>query len=237
MANLSCFSTLLFSLLFIVKNTSSARNLENPSSNHHHHHDHHHKISFSMPDLLNISHPTTSTLNTPIPFSKPIGFFPPHKGIPIQEPVPKIPGSDSSVQTLSGSNLGMFFPARATLQELEFGAVVTIDANLFDGGIGTNGSPLGKAQGVYVASSEGETSHMMAMTTVFADGGFKDGLRFFGLHRRDVSESHIAVIGGMGKYVGANGYATVKGVELRPNSAMTMKQGVNKLLLFNVYLS
>ncbi|MBA0871287.1 hypothetical protein Goshw_023753 [Gossypium schwendimanii] len=190
-----------------------------------------------MPDLLNISHPTISTLNTHIPFSKPIGFFPPHKGIPIQEPVPKVPGWDSSVQTLGGSNLGMFFPARATLQELEFGAVVTIDENLFDGGIGTNGSPLGKAQGVYVASSEGEPSHMMAMTTVFADGGFKDGLRFFGLHRRDVSESHIAVIGGMGKYVGANGYATVKVVELRPNSAMAMKQGVNKLLLFNVYLS
>ncbi|PPD93427.1 hypothetical protein GOBAR_DD09624 [Gossypium barbadense] len=225
MANLSCFLTLLFSLLFIIKNTSSARNLENPSSNHHHHHHHHHhhKISFSMPDLLNISHPTTSTLNTHIPFSKPIGFFPPHKGIPIQEPIPKVPGSDSSVQTFGGSNLGMFFPARATLQELEFGAVVTIDENLFGGGIGTNGSPLGKAQGVYVASSEGETSHMMAMTTVFADGGFKDGLRFFGLHRRD--------------YVGANGYATVKFVELRPNSAMAMKQGVNKLLLFNVYLS
>ncbi|KAE8670711.1 Cleavage and polyadenylation specificity factor (CPSF) A subunit protein isoform 1 [Hibiscus syriacus] len=109
---------------------------------------------------------------------------------------------------------------------LEFGAVVTIDATLFDGG-SVDDSPLGKAQGVYVASSEGDAGHMMAMTTVFADGGFKNGLRFFGLHRRDASESHIALIGGTGKYTGANGYATVK----------VVKQGVNKLLLFNVYLS
>ncbi|XP_039037378.1 dirigent protein 25-like [Hibiscus syriacus] len=141
---------------------------------------------------------------------------------PDPEPNPKV----SSTRTLDVPNLGLYFPTRATLQELEFGAVVTIDATLFDGG-SVDDSPLGKAQGVYVASSEGDAGHMMAMTTVFADGGFKNGLRFFGLHRRDASESHIALIGGTGKYTGANGYATVK----------VVKQGVNKLLLFNVYLS
>ncbi|KAK2637559.1 hypothetical protein Ddye_032351 [Dipteronia dyeriana] len=42
------------------------------------------------------------------------------------------------------------------------------------------------------------------------DTWFKDGLRFFEVYRKDGAESHIAVIGGTGKYNGANGYATVK---------------------------
>ncbi|GMI87068.1 hypothetical protein like AT4G13580 [Hibiscus trionum] len=224
MANLSCLLTLIF-FITIIGNSSSARNLGNPSPNHHHHHKHH-KISFSMPDLLNISQPATPKLTSHLPFSKPVGLFPPNKGIPIPELGPRVPGSSSSTQPLDVPNLGLYFPARATLQELEFGEVVTIDETLFDGG-SISGSPLGKAQGVYVASSEGDAGHMMAMTTVFTDGGFKDRLRFFGLHRRDAAESHISVIGGTGKYAGANGYATVE----------VVKQGVNKLLLFNVYLS
>ncbi|XVE52753.1 hypothetical protein DITRI_Ditri02bG0148800 [Diplodiscus trichospermus] len=218
----------------IINKSTSARNLGNPTSSHHHHHHKHHKISFLMQDLLNVSQPATTKVTSQLPFSKPLGIFPPNGGIPIPESNPTTPGTGLSTQTLDVSNVGLYFPARATLQELEFGAVVTIDENLFDGSI--NGSPLGKAQGLYVASSEDGNSHMMAMTTFFANSKFKDGLRFFGLHRRDVAESHVAVIGGIGKYVGANGYATVKVVELRSNSAAE-KQGLNKLLLFNVYLS
>ncbi|XP_022764290.1 dirigent protein 16-like [Durio zibethinus] len=225
---------LLFLFMTVIDKSTSVRNLGNPTSSHHHHHKHH-KISFLMQDLLNVTQPATTKVTGQLPFSKPLGFFPPNGGIPIPESDPKVAGSGLSTQTFDVSNIGLYFPARATLQELEFGAVMTIDENLFDGSI--NGSPLGKAQGLYVASSEDGTSHMMAMTTFFAESKFKDGLRFFGLHRRDVAESHIAVIGGIGKYVGANGYATVKAVELRSNAAAAEKQGVNKLLLFNVYLS
>ncbi|XVF23779.1 hypothetical protein REPUB_Repub13aG0068500 [Reevesia pubescens] len=118
---------------------------------------------------------------------------------------------------------------RTTLQELEFEAVMTI-----------NGSLLGKAQGLSHSGpscTKKEDGNMMAMTTFFANNEFKDGLSFFGLHRNDVTESHIAVIGGIVKYVGANGYATVKVVELKSNSAAEKQAGVNKLLLCNVYLS
>ncbi|KAF6142402.1 hypothetical protein GIB67_033829 [Kingdonia uniflora] len=58
-----------------------------------------------------------------------------------------------------------------------------------------SGSPLvGKARGVYVATSEDRSSHMIAMPVMFDDGDFKDRLRFFGVYRSGVSESHIAVI-------------------------------------------
>ncbi|XVF75425.1 hypothetical protein PTKIN_Ptkin13bG0187700 [Pterospermum kingtungense] len=236
MAKVCFLLTMILLLFFFINKSSSARNLGNPSSSHHHyHHSKHHKISFLMQDLLNVTQPaTTKVTGSPLPFSKPLGFVPPNGGIPIPESNPTIPGTGSSTQTLDVSNIGLYFPAKATLQELEFGAVMTIDENLFDGSV--NGAPLGKAQGLFIASSEDGTSHMMAMTTFFANSKLKDGLRFFGLHRRDVAESHIAVIGGIGKYVGANGYATAKAVELRSNSAAE-KQGVNKLLLFNVYLS
>ncbi|OMP02685.1 Plant disease resistance response protein [Corchorus olitorius] len=219
----------------IINKSSSARTLGKPTSTHHHNNHKYHKFSFLMQDVLNVTQPAATTkVTSQLPFSKPLGYFPPSKGIPIPESDnPRNPTTGISSQTLDVSTIGLYFPARATLEELELGAVVTIDENLFDGTV--NKSPVGKAQGLYVASSEDGTSHMMAMTTLFANNEFKDGLRFFGLHRRDVAESHIAVIGGVGKFVGANGYATVKPVKLRSNAG---KQGANnKLLLFNVYLS
>lgn len=248
MAKVPFLLTMNLLILFFMTmiKSSSARNLGNPTSSHRHHNHHHkhHKISFLMQDLLNFTQPaattTVTTSSHQLPFSKPLGFFPPNRGIQVPESNPTMPGTGLSTQTQDVSNMGLYFSARAALQELESGAVMTIDENLFDGSL-NNGSPLGKAQGLYVIASNSEdghgTSHMMAMTTFFADSKFKDGLRFFGLHRRDVAESHIAVIGGTGKYVGANGYATVKAVELRSKYSSAQKQGVNKLLLFNVYLS
>ncbi|KAF7142192.1 hypothetical protein RHSIM_Rhsim05G0006200 [Rhododendron simsii] len=51
---------------------------------------------------------------------------------------------------------------------------------------------VGKAQGMYVASSEDGSSHTMAMTISFVNGEYKGGLRLFGVHRRDDNESHVA---------------------------------------------
>lgn len=135
----------------------------------------------------------------------------------------------------------MSFPTAATLQELEFGTVLVIDEDLF--GAATAFTPsmsvLGKAKGVYVASSEDGSSHMMAMTTSFGGGDqFKDSLRFFGVLKSDIPESHIAVIGGTGKYDGANGYAAVKAVTGGVNVSSTEgSEGESKPLCFNVYLS
>ncbi|KAL5733345.1 hypothetical protein ACOSQ2_033037 [Xanthoceras sorbifolium] len=198
-----------------------------------------------MQDVLNFNaSPKTTKLTSHhhhLPFPKPLGLFPPNGGIPISESDPATGTGSSTTQTLDVSNnIGMFFPAKATLQELEFGTLVIIDEDLFEQQHSLNGSPgLGKAQGLYVASSEDGISHMMAMTASFSDTGFKDGLRFFGVHRKDGAESHIAVIGGTGKYNGANGYATVKTSSVHAGSKLVggQEQEANKLLLFNVYLS
>lgn len=133
--------------------------------------------------------------------------------------------------TLDLEGISMAFPAIATLQELELGTVIRIDEDIYKGSI-YGSSLMGKAQGMYVASSEDGSSHMMAMTTTFLGNEYEDSLRFFGVHRGDVFESHIAVIGGTGKYHDANGYATVKIVNVTSNK----NEEAYKILSFNVYL-
>lgn len=101
---------------------------------------------------------------------------------------------------------------------------------------------VGKAKGIYVAigSEDGidNISHMMAMTASFYDEKKLDSLKFFGVHRRDVMECHVAVIGGTGKFEDANGYAIIRSlVTSSNNKEVSYVEEVNKFLLFNVYLS
>ncbi|KAK9282670.1 hypothetical protein L1049_010890 [Liquidambar formosana] len=236
MLTIACF---LF-FMTIINQSSSARTLGIPSPSQDHPNSTHSPVTFLMQDVLNgthrLSRPATTKFNNQLPFPKPLGFFPPDGGIPLPEPNPTLPATGLSTQTLDLSSIGLSFPAIATLHELEFGTVTVIDEVLFEGSV--FGLPIvGKAQGMYVASSEDGSSHMVAMTAVFANNEFKDGLRFFGVHRTDVSESHIAVIGGTGKYHNANGYATVKAVTIGSNAIGSENEGANKVLLFNVYLS
>ncbi|XP_027364834.1 dirigent protein 16-like [Abrus precatorius] len=193
-----------------------------------------------MRDMLNGSKqhsekPDTTNVTGQLPFPKPIGLHPPNGGIPIPQSTSTIPITASSTQTLDLSSIGFSFPARATLQELELGSVTSIDEELLKGD-GDELQKLGKAQGVCVASSKDESSHMVAMTASFVKGEYQDGLRLFGVHRTDVFESHVAVIGGTGKYYGANGYAVVKVVD-RVGSSTEGKVISSKFLLFDVYLS
>ncbi|KAL5569157.1 hypothetical protein UlMin_025732 [Ulmus minor] len=206
-------------LISIIKQSSSTRTLSNPTPTHHHHN--HNKITFLMRDVFNITQPSykPSTKSNHLPFSKPVGFFPPNGGIPLAETNPSVPAT----QSLDLSWIGLSFPSRATLQELEFGVVTPIDEEIF---LPYGSKFLGKAQGMHVASSEDGSSHMMALTAIFGNDEVKSGLRFFGVRRSDVHESHIAVIGGIGKFQSANGYATVKALK-----------GPIKLLKFSVYLS
>ncbi|KAK2979789.1 hypothetical protein RJ640_012973 [Escallonia rubra] len=226
----SGLSTVCFLLLFTFINYSlSARNLGDSSPSHP---DTHHTVTFYMPDVLSKTHPSsrpvTSKVNGQLPFSKPLGFYPPNGGVLIPS---NTPISTQTFDTLPG--VAIPFPARATLQDLEFGTVTAIDVDLVENSF--LGSPvIGKASGMYVASSEDGSSHMMAMTVTSAGSELKDALRFFGVHRADVSESHIAVIGGTGKYTGANGYATVKTVNVKSDT-LGRETGAanNKFLLFN----
>lgn len=195
-----------------------------------------------MHNVLNVTHPlkkpATTEVTSQIPFHKPLGFLPPNGGIPLPQSNPTVPISGSSSQQLDVTNIGISFPARATLQELEFGSLTQIDEDLFERGkVHGSSSVVGRAQGVFVASFEDRADHMVAMTANFARSAFKDGLRFFGMFKKDAHESHIAVIGGIGKYDGANGYAVIKEVDARSSALSGDKNDVHKLLLFHVYLS
>jgi hypothetical protein len=221
----------------IINRSSFARSLGNSSPGQHHHHNHHKKITFLMQNVLNVTHPlpkpATTKVTSQIPFPKPLGYFPPSGGIPLQQPNAAVSGTGLSTQTIDVSNIGLSFPDRATLQELEFGSVTEIGEDLFVYG----SLVVGKAQGLYVASSEDGTSHMMAMTVKFVKNKYKDGLKFFGVHKTDVPESHIAVIGGTGKYHSANGYAVINAVGVGSKSTAGEENRTKGNLLFNVYLS
>lgn len=183
--------------------------------------------------------PSTTRVNGgQLPFSKPlVGLFPPIRGIPLTVPADSVPVTGLPYQTLDSQGTTVSFPAMAALhrEELELGTVTAVNEDIYQGPV--YGSPfLGKAQGIYVASSEDGSSHMMAIIlTLIRDA---DGLRLFGVHRTDVKESHVAVIGGTGKYQNANGFATIETVNgsYSTSPVPSNRDDGYKLLHFKVYL-
>ncbi|CAA0823145.1 Dirigent protein 25 [Striga hermonthica] len=104
---------------------------------------------------------------------------------------------------------GAQFQTGTTLQKLMFGTMTVFDDELTEGRDLESGL-VGKAQGFYVASSEDGSSQTIAFTVMFASGSYADSLSLFGVHRTAVAESHLAIMGGTGKFVNAKGFATVK---------------------------
>ncbi|KAG6602348.1 Dirigent protein 25, partial [Cucurbita argyrosperma subsp. sororia] len=119
-------------------------------------------------------------------------------------------------------------PSGVSIQQLMFGTMTVIDDELTEGHE-LNSGLIGKAQGFYVVSSEDGNSQTMAFTTMFQSGHYVDSLSFFGVHRTAVSESHLAIMGGTGKYVNAKGYANVKTL---PGANQQQTDGVETLLQF-----
>ncbi|KAF4368455.1 hypothetical protein F8388_018579 [Cannabis sativa] len=128
---------------------------------------------------------------------------------------------------------GASLPPGITLQKLMFGTMTVFDDELTEGHELGSGL-MGKAQGFYVASSVDGTSQTMAFTAMFQSGGYSDTLTFFGVHMTAAAESHLAVMGGTGKYLNAKGFATVKTSPASPDQHST--DGMETLLQFNVYL-
>ncbi|KAL5228104.1 hypothetical protein ABZP36_016369 [Zizania latifolia] len=96
------------------------------------------------------------------------------------------------------------------------------------------GLPLaGKLQGVLVAGLEDDGSRMVAVTALFAGDGVEDSLRFFGVHRDGEEESHIAVVGGTGRYDGATGFAVVRAADADDTRRNVSSSGA---LSFRVHL-
>ncbi|XP_062084247.1 dirigent protein 24-like [Humulus lupulus] len=132
-------------------------------------------------------------------------------------------------------------PAGASLQKLMFGSVTVIDDVLTEGHELGSADVLGRAQGFYLASSLDGNSHTMVLTAVIHGGEHsghghvtEDTISFFGVHRTATPISHIAVIGGTGKFENAQGYATVESL---PQVDQHTTDGVDTIMHVNVYLS
>nr|XP_043627802.1 dirigent protein 9-like [Erigeron canadensis] len=126
-------------------------------------------------------------------------------------------------------------PAGITLQQLMFGSITVIDNELTEGHeLGTG--VLGRGQGFYLSSSLDGSSHTFALTTLFhgSDHEVDDTISFFGVHRTASEVSHIAVIGGTGKYEDAKGYATIESL---PQVDEHTTDGVETIVHVNVYLT
>ncbi|CAO2161122.1 unnamed protein product [Urochloa humidicola] len=143
-------------------------------------------------------------------------------------------GNGNGVPVFAGGSL----PQGTTLQKLLFGTMTVVDDELTEAPeLGS--AAVGRAQGFYIASSEEGVSQTVAVTAMFKEGGFEDTISFFGVHRTADSESHLAVVGGTGKYVGAKGFAKVAVVRpggVAASGALLETDGVETVLQFTVFL-
>ncbi|PSS14369.1 Dirigent protein [Actinidia chinensis var. chinensis] len=202
---------------------------------------------------------TNPGVNGQVPFAKPNGaVLPVNNGVPLNNAnsgvinnnnIPFLSGLGGTTPNLIQSNGNNNFinggfgfpvlnsaqlPSGSALQKLMFGTMTAFDDELTEGHELGSGL-VGKAQGFYVASSVDGTSQTLAFTTMFVSGSFADSLSFFGVHRTAVSESHLAIMGGTGKYVNAMGHATVKTFPATANQHNT--DGMETLLQITVYLT
>ncbi|CAO2204580.1 unnamed protein product [Urochloa humidicola] len=142
--------------------------------------------------------------------------------------------NNNGVPVFAGGSL----PQGTTLQKLLFGTTTVVDDELTEAPeLGS--AAVGRAQGFYIASSEEGVSQTVAVTAMFKEGGFEDTLSFFGVHRTADSESHLAVVGGTGKYAGAKGFAKVAVVRpggVAASGALLETDGVETVLQFTVFL-
>uniref|UniRef100_A0A0E0BXB9 Dirigent protein n=1 Tax=Oryza meridionalis TaxID=40149 RepID=A0A0E0BXB9_9ORYZ len=142
--------------------------------------------------------------------------------------------NNNGVPVFAGGSL----PQGTTLQKLLFGTMTVVDDELTEApGLGS--PAVGRAQGFYIASSEEGVSQTVAVTTMFKEGEFADSISFFGVHRTADSESHLAIVGGTGKFVGAKGFTKVAVVRpggVAATGAEHETDGVETVLQFTVFL-
>ncbi|CAN4096029.1 unnamed protein product [Withania somnifera] len=127
-------------------------------------------------------------------------------------------------------------PAGLSLQQLMFGSITVVDNEITEGHeLGS--AVLGRAQGFYLTSSSDGTSHTLALTALFHgehNHEIDDSISFFGIHRTATPLSHIAIIGGTGKYENAKGFATI---ETLPHVDQHTTDGVETITHFTVYIT
>ncbi|KAJ1432350.1 Dirigent protein [Sesbania bispinosa] len=213
-------------------------------------------IELYMHDILGGSNPTARPVtgllgniySGQVPFAMPVGFKLPDGGIPI----PNSNGANPTVNGVFGIPLGTglagtsFAPNSANNNQnnpqlqlgpdglgLGFGTITVID-DVLTSQPELGSQIIGKAQGVYVASSADGIRQMMAFTALFEGGEYGDSLNFYGLYKIGSTMSQLSVVGGTGKFKNARGFA-----ELRPliPAGQIATDGAETLLRIVVHLN
>ncbi|KAL5194289.1 Dirigent protein 16 [Glycine soja] len=211
-------------------------------------------VELYMHDILGGSNPTArpvtgllgSIYSGQVPFATPVGFNTPQGGIPIPNANGAIPKVNGVTGIPLGTGLaGTTFASNNNNQNnaqleigpdglgLGFGTITVID-DVLTSQIELGSQVVGKAQGVYVASSSDGTRQMMAFTALFEEGEYGDSLNFYGLYKIGSSMSQLSVLGGTGKFKNAKGFA-----ELRPliPPGQVSTDGAETLLRITVHLN
>ncbi|KAF7810065.1 dirigent protein 16-like [Senna tora] len=214
-------------------------------------------IELYMHDILGGSNPTARPVtgllgniySGQVPFATPVGFKTPDGAIPIPNANGAIPtvngvtgiplGTGLSGITFAGDNNNNNNQNSAQLQlgpdglGLGFGTITVIDDVLtIQPELGSQ--TIGKAQGVYVASSADGSRQMMVFTAMFEGGEYGDSLNFYGVYKIGSTMSHLSVIGGTGKFKNARGFAEVRAL-IPPGQIAT--DGAETLLRITIHLN
>ncbi|XP_010427284.1 PREDICTED: dirigent protein 24-like [Camelina sativa] len=149
----------------------------------------------------------------------------------------------NSQGALSSNNLPFVttgqLPPAAALQQLMFGTITVVDDELTEGHeLGS--AIIGRAQGFYLATSLDGTSQTLSLTVLLHEehdhhDTLDDAISFFGVHRTASHASHIAVVGGTGRFEHAKGYAVVETLHNQEDQHVT--DGHDTILHFSVYLT
>lgn len=214
-------------------------------------------LELYMHDILGGSNPTARPItgllgniySGQIPFARPLGFVPPQNGV-------AIPNANGAIPTvnLNGIPLGTGLGGTAFAGNpnnannngntvanqlagdglgLGFGTITVID-DILTSSPELGSQVLGKAQGVYVASSADGSTQMMAFTAMMEGGEYGDSLNFFGVYKIGSTMSRLSITGGTGKFKNACGFA-----EMRPliPAGQHVTDGAETLLRLIVHLS
>ncbi|KAK6929656.1 Dirigent protein [Dillenia turbinata] len=179
-------------------------------------------IELYMHNIIGGSNPTARPItgllgniySGQVPFARPVGFVPPKGGVAI----PNVNGAIPTVNGINGIPLG-----------------TGLAGTEFAGNFNKLGSqPLGKAQGIYVASSAGGTTQMMAFTAMMEGGEYVDSLNFYEVYRIGGTMSKLSVTGGTGKFKNACGFAEVRSL-IPPGQHVT--DGAETSLRITIHLT
>ncbi|KAM7258440.1 hypothetical protein ACFE04_014181 [Oxalis oulophora] len=210
-------------------------------------------LELYMHDILGGSNPTARPItgllgniySGQVPFATPLGFRTPTNGVAIPNPNGAVP----TVNGINGIPLGTGLAGtnfagqqNKNLQPqtqlgpdglgLGFGTITVIDDILTSSPL-LGSQNLGKAQGVYIASSADGSTQMMAFSAMFEGGEFGDSLNFYGIYRIGSTVSQLSVIGGTGKFKNACGTAEIRPL-IPPGQQVT--DGAETLLRMTVNL-